>query len=117
MFIMLARSWQVVAATFKVQLLLCLFETFPTLFDAIGCVDLGKQLIVHDDICLPFFFVIHFMGYSHNQLRPVAGVLDEPYSQLTQLSGVKPYRPASLHRQKLCPSYVAWRAGITTPLS
>ncbi len=83
---MLARSWQVVAATFKVQRLLCLFETFSKLFDAIGC---GKQLLVHDDVCLPFFVVIHFMGYSQNQLRPVVGgVLDEPDSQLTPLSGV-----------------------------
>ncbi len=46
------------------------------------------QLVVYDEIGLLFFFVIHFMGYSHNQLRPVAEVLDEPYSQLTPLSGV-----------------------------
>jgi hypothetical protein len=31
-------------------------------------------------------------------------------------SAESPYRPASLHRLELCPSYVAWRAGITTPL-
>jgi hypothetical protein len=48
----------------------------------------------------------------------VAGVLDEPYSPLTPLSGVElPYRPASLHRLEPCPSYVAWRAGVDTPLS
>jgi hypothetical protein len=53
----------------------------------------------------------------------VAGVLDEPYSQLTPLSGVElPYRPASLHRLEpcplsKCPSYVACRAGMATPLS
>jgi hypothetical protein len=48
----------------------------------------------------------------------VAGVLDEPYGQLIPLSGVElPYRPASLHRLEPCPSYVAWRAGMDTPLS
>jgi hypothetical protein len=39
---------------------------------------------------------------------PVAGVLDEPWSQLA---------PLSLHTLKPCPSYVAWRAGMATPLS
>jgi hypothetical protein len=43
---------------------------------------------------------------------PVAGVLDEPYSQLTPLSGV-----AVQARQAgtvSCPSYVAWRAVVNT---
>ncbi len=43
---------------------------------------------------------------------PVAGVLDEPYSQLRPLSGVA-VQPASLP----CPSYVARRAGMANPLS
>ncbi len=48
----------------------------------------------------------------------VAGVLYEPSSQVTPLSGVElPYRPASLHRLEPCPSYVAWRAVMATPLS
>jgi hypothetical protein len=48
----------------------------------------------------------------HNFPCPVAGVLDEPYSQQSCL-----YRPTSLYRLKLCPSYVAWRAGMATQLS
>jgi hypothetical protein len=42
------------------------------------------------------------------------GVLDEPYNQLTPLSGVA---VASLHRLETCPSYVAWRGGVAAPLS
>ncbi len=49
-------------------------------------------------------------------IKLVAGVLDEPFSQLTPPSGVA-YRPASLRRLEPCPSYVAWRAGMATPLS
>jgi hypothetical protein len=48
--------------------------------------------------------------------QPMAGVLDEPYSQLTLLSGVAG-KAASLQRLEPCPSYVAWRVGMATPLS
>ncbi len=51
--------------------------------------------------------------------KAMAGVLDETFSQLTPLSGVavqRRYRPACLHRLKPCPSCVAWRAGMATPL-
>ncbi len=46
--------------------------------------------------------------------HPVAGVLDEPYSQLTALSGVavQAYIPPGWNRV-----YVAWRAGMATTLS
>jgi hypothetical protein len=47
----------------------------------------------------------------------VAGVLDEPYSQLTPLSGVavqarQTTKAGTVSRL----SYVAWRAGMATPL-
>ncbi len=44
-------------------------------------------------------------------LAPVAGVLDESYSQLTPLSGVA---IQACHSTRLvsCPSYVAWGAGM-----
>jgi hypothetical protein len=48
----------------------------------------------------------------------VAGVLDEPYSQLSPLSGVAvEARQSTVHTLEPCPSYVAWRAGMATPLS
>ncbi len=37
----------------------------------------------------------------------MAGVLDEPYSELIPLSGVS-IQALSLHRLEPCPSYVAW---------
>jgi hypothetical protein len=46
----------------------------------------------------------------------VAGVLDEPYSQLVPLSGVD-VQASQFTRLEPCPSYVAWRAGMATPLS
>jgi hypothetical protein len=45
-----------------------------------------------------------------------AGVLDEPYSQLTPLSGVAGHRPLVCICVR-CPSYVAWRSGMATQLS
>jgi hypothetical protein len=50
------------------------------------------------------------------RLSAMAGVLDEPYSQLIPLSGVA-VQAHSLQRLEQCPSYVAWRAGMPTPLS
>ncbi len=49
--------------------------------------------------------------------RPVARVLDEPYSQLSPLSGgTGP--PVDIGWNCVrCPSYVAWQAGMATPLS
>ncbi len=47
----------------------------------------------------------------------VAGVLDEPYSQLITLSGVAVQARQSAYRLELYPSYVAWRASMATPLS
>jgi hypothetical protein len=41
----------------------------------------------------------------------VAGVLDEPSSQLTTLSGVAVQVRQSTYRLEPCPSYVACRAG------
>jgi hypothetical protein len=50
--------------------------------------------------------------------QPGAGVLDEPYSQLSPLSGVAAQARQSIgHRLEPCLSYVAWRAGMATPLS
>ncbi len=50
--------------------------------------------------------------------RTVAGVLDDPFSQLTPLSRVAVQaRRASLQQLEPCPSYVAWRAGLATLLS
>jgi hypothetical protein len=43
------------------------------------------------------------------------GVLDEPCSQLSPLSGVAVQ--AGQSRLEPCPSYVAWRAGMGTPLN
>jgi hypothetical protein len=43
--------------------------------------------------------------------RAVAGVLDEPYSQLTPLSGVAVQPADSLHRLEPCPSYLCSLAG------
>jgi hypothetical protein len=45
----------------------------------------------------------------------VAGVLDEPFSQLTPLSRVAVQAlglQSTVHRLEPCPSYVAWRAGM-----
>jgi hypothetical protein len=47
---------------------------------------------------------------------PVAGVLDEPYSQLIPLSRVA-VQAVSLHRLEPRLSHVAWRAGMASPLS
>jgi hypothetical protein len=48
----------------------------------------------------------------------MAGVLDEPHSQLTPLSGVAVQaRQSTYSRLEPCPSYVAWRAGMATQLS
>jgi hypothetical protein len=50
--------------------------------------------------------------------NPVAGVSNEPYSQLSPLSGVAVQaRQSTVHRLESCPSYVAWQAGTATPLS
>ncbi len=50
--------------------------------------------------------------------QPVAGLLVEPYRQLSPLSGVAVQaRQSNVHRPKTCPSYVAWRAGMASPLS
>jgi hypothetical protein len=46
----------------------------------------------------------------------VTGVLDEPYSQLSPLSGVAIQARQST-RLEPCPSYAAWRAGMATQLS
>jgi len=45
------------------------------------------------------------------------GVIDEPFSQLTPLSGVAVQARQSIHRLEPCLSYVTWRAGMVTPLS
>jgi hypothetical protein len=54
---------------------------------------------------------------DHVKRISVAGVLDESYSQLTPLSGVAVQARASLHRLKPFPAFVAWWAGMATPLS
>ena len=50
-------------------------------------------------------------------MHTLAGVLDEPFSQLTSLSGVAVQARQSSGRLEPCPSYVAWRAGMATQLS
>ena len=48
----------------------------------------------------------------------MAGVLDEPYSQLSPLSGVAVQARQSTKAGAVSIlQYVAWRAGMTTPLS
>ncbi len=59
---------------------------------------------------------------THLSGSAVAGVLDEPYSQLTPLSGVElPYRPASLHRLEPCSLSILYslsgRYGYSTELA
>jgi hypothetical protein len=44
----------------------------------------------------------------------VAGVLDEPFSQLIPLSGVAVQANTETEP---CPSYAAWQADMATPLS
>ncbi len=64
------------------------------------------MLSIH--VCTIQYITVKVAGSVHGQL---AEVLDELYSQLAPLSGVAVHRPGP------CPSYVAWRAGMATPLS
>ncbi len=46
-------------------------------------------------------------------LAPIAGVLDESYSQLTPLSEVAVQARQSIRRLEPCTFYAAWEAGMT----
>jgi hypothetical protein len=75
----------------------------------------------HDDVRYPFSFLLSYIPcgftYLDGQLL-VVGVLDEPYSQQTPFSGeAVQARQSTVHRLEPCPVYVAWRAGMATPLS
>ncbi len=68
--------------------------------------------LIFDLYCL-FFHTRNYPNCLPSQsITPVAGVLDEPYSQLIPLSGV-----AGLAPPVYSLSYVAWRARKATPLS
>ncbi len=55
--------------------------------------------------------------YGRTYSIPVAGVSGEPFSQLTPLSGVAELHTVHVGWNRVHPSYVAWKAGMATPLS
>jgi hypothetical protein len=74
------------------------------------------RLLAFPPTCVLSVMFSAFGFLSHEPLveqgnQAVAGVLDEPFSQLTPLSGVSVHRPASLRRLETCPSILSTLSG------
>ncbi len=97
----LYRSVQYRATAPKSTTTVCPVHNFPPPSELLVCYQPHRQTVMPGQKSIYETFLVFsvYIVYCTDS-EPLAGVLDEPYSQLTLLSrlAVQAYRPASLHR-------------------